>query len=418
MAAAQNYLAIIKVVGIGGGGVNAVNRMIEVGLKGVEFIAINTDAQALLMSDADVKLDIGRELTRGLGAGANPDVGRQAAEDHADEIEEVIKGADMVFVTAGEGGGTGTGGAPVVARIARSLGALTIGVVTRPFMFEGRRRAGAAEEGIAALREEVDTLIVIPNDRLLSISDRNVSVLDAFKQADQVLLQGVSGITDLITTPGLINLDFADVKSVMANAGSALMGIGSARGEDRAVAAAEMAVSSPLLEASIEGAHGVLLSIAGGSDLGLFEINEAAALVSESAHQDANIIFGATIDDALGDEVRVTVIAAGFDGGAPRRRDEASGLRRQAAPAQTQEETRAAVQALASRRAGEQPRGADSDRKPPSHSSGEQPVRPSSQLPSHISREPVDNTGARDAQPSRQPDADLDDDLDVPDFLK
>ena len=279
MAAAQNYLAIIKVVGIGGGGVNAVNRMIEVGLKGVEFIAINTDAQALLMSDADVKLDIGRELTRGLGAGANPDVGAQAAEDHADEIEEVIKGADMVFVTAGEGGGTGTGGAPVVARIARSLGALTIGVVTRPFAFEGRRRANSAEEGIAQLREEVDTLIVIPNDRLLSISDRNVWVLDAFKQADQVLLQGVSGITDLITTPGLINLDFADVKSVMSNAGSALMGIGSARGEDRAVAAAEMAVSSPLLEASIDGAHGVLLSIAGGSDLGLFEINEAAALV-------------------------------------------------------------------------------------------------------------------------------------------
>ena len=253
MAAAQNYLAIIKVVGIGGGGVNAVNRMIEVGLKGVEFIAINTDAQALLMSDADVKLDIGRELTRGLGAGANPEVGARAAEDHADEIEEVIKGADMVFVTAGEGGGTGTGGAPVVARIARSLGALTIGVVTRPFAFEGRRRANSAEEGIAQLREEVDTLIVIPNDRLLSISDRNVSVLDAFKQADQVLLQGVSGITDLITTPGLINLDFADVKSVMANAGSALMGIGSARGEDRAVAAAEMAVSSPLLEASHRG---------------------------------------------------------------------------------------------------------------------------------------------------------------------
>ena len=331
MAAAQNYLAIIKVVGIGGGGVNAVNRMIEVGLKGVEFIAINTDAQALLMSDADVKLDIGRELTRGLGAGANPDVGARAAEDHADEIEEVIKGADMVFVTAGEGGGTGTGGAPVVARIARSLGALTIGVVTRPFAFEGRRRANSAEEGISQLREEVDTLIVIPNDRLLSISDRNVSVLDAFKQADQVLLQGVSGITDLITTPGLINLDFADVKSVMANAGSALMGIGSARGEDRAVAAAEMAVSSPLLEASIEGAHGVLLSIAGGSDLGLFEINEAAALVSESAHDEANIIFGATIDDALGDEVRVTVIAAGFDGGMPKRRNEGTVLRQAAA---------------------------------------------------------------------------------------
>ncbi|MCT9930650.1 cell division protein FtsZ [Planotetraspora sp. A-T 1434] len=313
MAAPQNYLAVIKVVGIGGGGVNAVNRMIEEGLKGVEFIAINTDAQALLMSDADVKLDVGRELTRGLGAGANPEVGRKAAEDHREEIEEVIKGADMVFVTAGEGGGTGTGGAPVVASIARSLGALTIGVVTRPFSFEGKRRAMQAEAGIETLREEVDTLIVIPNDRLLSISDRQVSVLDAFKAADQVLLSGVQGITDLITTPGLINLDFADVKSVMSGAGSALMGIGHARGDDRSVAAAEMAVSSPLLEASIDGAHGVLLSIAGGSDLGLFEINEAAQLVSNAAASDANIIFGTVIDDALGDEVRVTVIAAGFD---------------------------------------------------------------------------------------------------------
>jgi cell division protein FtsZ len=269
------------------------------------------------MSDADVKLDVGRELTRGLGAGANPAVGRKAAEDHREEIEEVLKGADMVFVTAGEGGGTGTGGAPVVANIARSLGALTIGVVTRPFTFEGRRRANQAEDGIAELREEVDTLIVIPNDRLLSISDRQVSVLDAFKSADQVLLSGVQGITDLITTPGLINLDFADVKSVMSEAGSALMGIGSARGDDRAVAAAEMAISSPLLEASIDGARGVLLSISGGSDLGLFEINEAAQLVSEAAHPEANIIFGAVIDDALGDEVRVTVIAAGFDGGQP-----------------------------------------------------------------------------------------------------
>ena len=313
MAAPQNYLAVIKVVGIGGGGVNAVNRMIEEGLKGVEFIAINTDAQALLMSDADVKLDVGRELTRGLGAGANPDIGAKAAEDHREEIEEVLKGADMVFVTAGEGGGTGTGGAPVVANVARSLGALTIGVVTRPFGFEGKRRASQADDGIEKLRDEVDTLIVIPNDRLLSISDRQVSVLDAFKAADQVLLSGVQGITDLITTPGLINLDFADVKSVMSGAGSALMGIGSARGDDRAVAAAEMAISSPLLEASIDGAHGVLLSIQGGSDLGLFEINEAAQLVSNSAAPDANIIFGAVIDDALGDEVRVTVIAAGFD---------------------------------------------------------------------------------------------------------
>ncbi len=313
MAAPQNYLAVIKVVGIGGGGVNAVNRMIEEGLKGVEFIAINTDAQALLMSDADVKLDVGRELTRGLGAGANPDVGARAAEDHREEIEEVLKGADMVFVTAGEGGGTGTGGAPVVANVARSLGALTIGVVTRPFGFEGKRRIVQAEAGIEKLRAEVDTLIVIPNDRLLSISDRHVSVLDAFKAADQVLLSGVQGITDLITTPGLINLDFADVKSVMSGAGSALMGTGSSRGDDRAVAAAEMAISSPLLEASIDGAHGVLLSIQGGSDLGLFEINEAAQLVANSAAVDANIIFGAVIDDALGDEVRVTVIAAGLD---------------------------------------------------------------------------------------------------------
>jgi cell division protein FtsZ len=318
MTPPHNYLAVIKVVGIGGGGVNAINRMIEVGLKGVEFIAINTDAQALLMSDADVKLDVGRELTRGLGAGANPEVGRKAAEDHKEEIEEVLKGADMVFVTAGEGGGTGTGGAPVIAGISRKLGALTIGVVTRPFAFEGKKRAGQAETGIEELRSQCDTLIVIPNDRLLQISDRNVSVMDAFKSADQVLLSGVQGITDLITTPGLINLDFADVKSVMSGAGSALMGIGSARGDNRAVAAAELAIASPLLEASMEGAHGVLLSIAGGSDLGLFEINESASLVADSAHPDANIIFGAVIDDALGDEVRVTVIAAGFDGGQPK----------------------------------------------------------------------------------------------------
>ncbi|XSS41833.1 cell division protein FtsZ [Propionibacteriaceae bacterium Y1685] len=328
VTASQNYLAIIKVVGVGGGGVNAVNRMIDAGLRGVEFIAVNTDAQALLMSDADVKLDIGRELTRGLGAGADPDKGRQAAEDHAEEIEEVLKGADMVFVTAGEGGGTGTGGAPVVARIARALGALTIGVVTRPFGFEGRRRSTQAEEGIAQLRDEVDTLIVIPNDKLLDMIDHQVAILDAFKAADQVLMQGVSGITDLITTPGLINLDFADVKSVMSNAGSALMGIGTGRGEDRARAAAESAVSSPLLEASIEGAHGVLLSIAGGSDLGLFEVSAAANLIQAAADEDANIIFGTVIDDALGDEVRVTVIAAGFDGGVPPRRQQ--GVSRQA----------------------------------------------------------------------------------------
>lgn len=323
MTSKQNYLAVIKVVGIGGGGVNAVNRMIELGLRGVEFIAINTDAQALLMSDADVKLDVGRELTRGLGAGADPEVGRRAAEDHAEEIEEALAGADMVFVTAGEGGGTGTGGAPVVARIAKSIGALTIGVVTKPFGFEGKRRSAQADIGVAQLKSEVDTLIVVPNDRLLEISDRGISMLEAFATADQVLLAGVQGITDLITTPGLINLDFADVKSVMQGAGSALMGIGSARGADRAIKAAELAVASPLLEASIDGAHGVLLSIQGGSNLGIFEINDAARLVQEAVHPEANIIFGAVIDDTLGDEVRVTVIAAGFDGGEPTRTREA-----------------------------------------------------------------------------------------------
>jgi len=287
--------------------------MIDSGLKGVEFIAINTDAQALLMSDADVKLDIGRNLTRGLGAGADPEVGRQAAEEHRDEIEEVLKGADMVFITAGKGGGTGTGGAPVVAEIAKSLGALTIGVVTRPFSFEGRRRAVVAEQGIMSLKDKLDTLIIIPNDRLLQVCDETTSVLEAFKMADEVLLQGVQGITDLITTPGLINLDFADVKTIMTNAGSSLMGIGTARGENRAAEAARNAISSPLLEASVEGARGVLLNICGGSDLGLFEVHEAAEIVAKSAHPDANIIFGAVVDDQLGDEVRVTVIASGFD---------------------------------------------------------------------------------------------------------
>jgi cell division protein FtsZ len=410
VAAPQNYLAVIKVVGIGGGGVNAVNRMIEVGLRGVEFIAINTDAQALLMSDADVKLDIGRELTRGLGAGANPDVGARAADDHSEEIEEVIKGSDMVFVTAGEGGGTGTGGAPVVARIARSLGALTIGVVTRPFAFEGRRRANQAEEGIAALREEVDTLIVIPNDRLLSISDRSVSILDAFKQADQVLLQGVSGITDLITTPGLINLDFADVKSVMSNAGSALMGIGRANGEDRAVVAAEMAVSSPLLEASIDGAHGVLLSISGDSDLGLFEINEAAALVSQAAHAEANIIFGAVIDDALGDEVRVTVIAAGFDGGMPKRRDQSQpALRREGAAEHPVPQQQRSVPADGPPR--------QQAMQPASHGPAPTQQQAQPQGPPAQQRPPQ----PQQSPPQRAPRAipfDDNEDLDVPDFLK
>jgi cell division protein FtsZ len=308
-----NYLAVIKVVGVGGGGVNAVNRMIDAGLRGVEFIAINTDAQALLMSDADVKLDVGRDLTRGLGAGSDPTIGKEAAQDHRDEIEEVLKGADMVFVTCGEGGGTGTGGAPIVAQVAKELGALTIGVVTRPFSFEGRRRSVQAEQGIAELKDEVDTLIIIPNDRLLQIADGDTSVVQAFKLADEVLLQGVQGITDLIMTPGLINLDFADVRTVMKDAGSALMGIGTGRGDNRALEAAKGAISSPLLEASIDGARGVLLMLAGGSDLGLFEVSEAADVITKAAHPEANIIFGSVIDDSLGDEVKVTVIAAGFD---------------------------------------------------------------------------------------------------------
>jgi cell division protein FtsZ len=313
MQTPQNYIAVIKVIGIGGGGVNAVNRMIESGLRGVEFIAMNTDAQALLMSEADVKLDIGRETTRGLGAGSNPEVGRRAADEHRPEIEEILKGADMVFITAGEGGGTGTGGAPIVAEVARNIGALTIGVVTRPFSFEGRKRATQADMGIGDLKSAVDTLIIVPNDRLLQVSDPGTPVIDAFRMADQVLYQGVDGITSLIMTPGLINLDFADVKAVMTGAGSALMGIGHGTGESRAEDAARTAISSPLLEASIEGAKGVLLSIAGPTDLALHEVNRAAELITKVAHPDANIIFGAVIDDALGDEVRVTVIAAGFD---------------------------------------------------------------------------------------------------------
>jgi cell division protein FtsZ len=313
METPQNYLAVIKVVGIGGGGVNAVNRMVDAGLRGVEFVAVNTDAQTLLMSDAEVKLDIGRETTRGLGAGSDPEVGRRAADEHRDEMEELLKGSDMVFITAGEGGGTGTGGAPVVAELARKAGALTIGVVTRPFGFEGRKRATQADLGISELKKAVDTLIVVPNDRLLQVSDPHTPIVDAFRMADQVLYQGVEGITSLITTPGLINLDFADVKAVMLGAGSALMGIGHASGEDRAEDAAKAAVSSPLLESSIEGARGVLLSIAGPTDLTLHEVNRAADAITRVAHPDANIIFGAVVDDALGDEVRVTVIAAGFD---------------------------------------------------------------------------------------------------------
>ncbi len=320
MTQSPNYQAVIKVVGVGGGGVNALNRMIQAGLRGVEFVAINTDAQALLMSDADIKLSIGRDVTRGLGAGADPEIGRRAAEEHEAEIEAALKGADMVFVTAGEGGGTGTGGAPIVAKIAKRLGALTVGVVTRPFNFEGKRRAIQADEGIRALRSEVDTLIVVPNQRLLEMSNKKVSALEAFMTADDVLRAGVQGISDLIVIPGLINLDFNDVKSVMQGAGSALMGIGSAKGEDRAVRAAEIAISSPLLEATIEGAHGVLLLVQGASDLGLHEIDDAARLVQEAVSPEANIIFGATIEDTLGDEVRITVIAAGFDGGEPKHR--------------------------------------------------------------------------------------------------
>jgi cell division protein FtsZ len=309
----QNYLAVIKVVGVGGGGVNAVNRMVEAGIGGVEFIAVNTDAQVLLMSDADVKLDIGRDATRGLGAGADPEVGREAAEAHRDEIDDAIKGADMVFITAGEGGGTGTGAAPIVAEVARSQGALTVGVVTRPFGFEGRRRSVQAEQGIQALKQAVDTLIIIPNERLLQMADENTPVVQAFRLADEVLTNGVRGITDLITTPGLINVDFADVKAVMSDAGSAVMGIGSSTGENRSTQAANKAISSPLLETSMEGARGVLLSVAGPTDMTLHEVSTAASMIAEHSDADANIIFGAVIDDNLGDEMRVTVIAAGFD---------------------------------------------------------------------------------------------------------
>lgn len=308
------YLAVIKVVGVGGGGTNAINRMIESGLKGVEFIAINTDAQQLAMSQADVKIHIGEKVTRGLGAGSNPEIGAQAAEESRDKIREVLQGADMVFITAGKGGGTGTGAAPIIAEIAKEeIGALTVGVVTRPFSFEGKRRAVQAEEGIRKLKEKVDTLIVIPNDNLLAVADKKTSILEAFKMADDVLRQGVQGITDLITVPGLINLDFADVKAIMKDAGSALMGIGVASGDNRAVQAAELAITSPLLEESIEGAKGILLNISGGPDLGIYEVHEAAEIISKAADPEANIIFGAVIDENLGDQVKVTVIAAGFD---------------------------------------------------------------------------------------------------------
>jgi cell division protein FtsZ len=425
-AATNNYLAVIKVVGVGGGGVNAVNRMIDIGLRGVEFIAINTDAQALLMSDADVKLDVGRELTRGLGAGADPEIGRRAAEDHVEEIEEALTGADMVFVTAGEGGGTGTGGAPVVARIAKSLGALTIGVVTKPFSFEGRRRADQAEHGVAALKEQVDALIVVPNDRLLAISDRGISMLEAFATADQVLLAGVQGITDLITNPGVINVDFADVKSVMQGAGSALMGIGTSRGADRSVKAAELAVASPLLEASIEGAHGVLLSVQGGSNLGMFEVAEAAQLVRDAVHEGANIILGTAVDDTLGDEVRVTVIAAGFDGGEPRPLDEADIPKSAPNPLPSLEEATARNQTPKPEQAESVPatspaptaagaqREAPAQRKPAEEAAprlGESPAWSTAEAPTISPRQ--SESPYADAA-----DDDAEGDLDIPDFLR
>ena len=326
-----NYLAVIKVVGVGGGGTNAVNRMVDAGLTGVEFIAVNTDAQALLMCDSDVKIQIGTSSTRGLGAGADPAVGKAAAQESRDELKEALKGADMIFVTAGEGGGTGTGGAPIVAELSRELGALTVGVVTKPFAFEGRTRAGQAEEGIQELRDQVDTLIIIENDRLLEVVEKKTSIVDAFRMVDDVLRQGVQGITDLITIPGLVNLDFADVRTIMREAGSALMGIGSASGDNRASEAAKLAISSPLLEESVEGATGVLLNITGGRDLGLFEVNEAAEIVQGAADSNANIIFGSVLDESLGDEVRVTVIATGFDHGRARPRSAREETRRSAA---------------------------------------------------------------------------------------
>jgi cell division protein FtsZ len=412
----QSFIAVIKVVGVGGGGVNAVNRMIDVGLQGVEFIAVNTDAQALLMSDADIKLDIGRALTRGLGAGSDPEVGRQAAEEHLEEIEEVLKGADMVFITAGKGGGTGTGAAPVIAEMAKGLGALTIGVVTRPFAFEGRRRSNQAEQGIQRLREKVDTLIVIPNERLLAIADERTSMVDAFKMADEVLLQGVSGITDLINVPGLINTDFADVKMVMNNAGSAIMGIGTGSGEGRAVNAARHAITSPLLEASIEGARGILLNIAGGSDLTLWEVNEAAAIIHDVAHPDANIIFGNVIDESLGDLVRVTVIAAGFDRFEEAQPPVRQGQRSQrpsaatpAAPGQRPAAAGAPGSHLAS-----PPPGPRSDPEIPTTSRGEA----GRALPDVFGRGEASRSDRDVFGPGDDDLDDFDDDFDVPSFLK
>lgn len=332
-------LAIIKVIGVGGGGNNAVNRMIEHGVQGVDFIAVNTDAQALNMSKAPVKLQVGGKLTRGLGAGANPEVGRKAAEESKEQIEEALRGADMVFVTAGMGGGTGTGAAPVIAQIAKELGALTVGVVTRPFTFEGRKRSTQAVGGISMMKEAVDTLIVIPNDRLLEIVDKNTPMLEAFREADNVLRQGVQGISDLIAVPGLINLDFADVKTIMSNKGSALMGIGIASGENRAAEAAKKAISSPLLETSIDGAKGVLMNITGGSNLSLFEVQEAADIVASASDEEVNMIFGSVINDDLEDQIVVTVIATGFNEEILTQRQPrmaGGGMKRPSSPAPTQ----------------------------------------------------------------------------------
>ena len=366
----NNYLAVIKVVGVGGGGTNAVNRMIEEGIRGVEFVAVNTDAQALAISDADIKVHIGTDITKGLGAGANPEVGKEAAEDSRDEIKAALAGADMVFITAGEGGGTGTGAAPVVADIAKNdVGALTVGVVTKPFSFEGRRRYGSAADGIKTLSENVDTLIVIPNDRLLDLSEKKTTMLEAFRMADDVLCQGTQGITDLITVPGLINLDFADVCTIMKGAGSAMMGIGIAAGDNRAADAATEAISSRLLESSIEGATRVLLSIAGNKDLGIQEINEAADLVAKNVDPDANIIFGTVVDESLGDQVRVTVIATGFND---------SNVQQQLPTLNTQSASR------------------------PSRPAQSQPTRPVAAQP-----QPVRNTGTSNEK-----------EFDIPDFLK
>ena len=402
MTTPGNHLAEIKVVGVGGGGVNAVNRMIDEKLQGVEFIAINTDAQALMLTDADVKLDIGREETRGLGAGANPDVGRKSAEDHKDQIEEMLAGADMVFVTAGEGGGTGTGAAPVVANIAKKQNALTVGVVTRPFTFEGPRRSKQALAGIEELRDVCDTLIVIPNDSLLKLSDEQLSMMDAFRKADEVLLSGVEGITKLITTPGVINVDFADVRSVMTDAGSALMGIGTSRGEQRAVKATEAAINSPLLENTMQGAKGVLLSFAGGSDLGLMEVSEAATLVQSLADEDANIIFGTIIDDQLGDEVRVTVIATGFDDS-----PSAASSSQRGGAAQKQEAPKEAKPEISSI--------FDSEEAPRPQQQSSFARREDRTLPNRTRSEGLFTSGDQHPAPSQEDDGE--DDLDLPSFL-